>query len=62
MDFYDSTYINRSRLADELGVSVATIRKWSKQEGFPLPVSNSGKVPIYRTDQITAWLESEVKS
>jgi predicted DNA-binding transcriptional regulator AlpA len=62
MIFADSTYINRSQLADELGVSIATIRNWSKQDGFPSPVNSSGKIPIYRTKEIISWLESEVRS
>ena len=60
MNLADSKYINRSQLANELGVSIATIRNWSKQEDFPQPVTNSGKTPIYRTNEIISWLEREV--
>ena len=60
MNFANSTYINRSQLAEELGVSIATIRNWSKQADFPRPVIKSGKTPIYRTSEIISWLEREV--
>ena len=60
MNLANSTYINRSQLADELGVSIATIRNWSKQSDFPQPIINSGKTPIYRTSEIISWLEREV--
>ena len=60
MNLANSTYINRSQLADELGVSIATIRNWSKHPDFPQPVIKSGKTPIYRTSEIISWLEREV--
>lgn len=60
MTFANSIYVNRSQLAHELGVSIATIRNWSRQSDFPDPLPNSGKVPIYRTDEIVSWLEREV--
>jgi len=62
MNFADSTYINRSQLAEELGVSIATIRNWSKLDNFPSPITNSGKTPIYRTSEISSWLENEERS
>lgn len=59
MKLADTFYINRSKLAEELGVSVATIRNWAKTENFPLPMKNSGKIPIYRSDEIMSWLEKK---
>ena len=55
-------YITRTQLAEELGVSIATIRNWSKQRGFPKPVKNSGKIPIYKTLEINSWLTQEDKN
>jgi predicted DNA-binding transcriptional regulator AlpA len=52
-----SLFVNRTELAEELGVSVATIRNWSKTEEFPRPLKNSGKIPIFRTAEIINWLE-----
>ena len=52
-----SLFVNRTELADELGVSVATIRNWSKTAEFPRPLKNSGKIPIFRTNEIINWLE-----
>ena len=57
MNLAESTYITRTQLAEELGLSIATLRNWSKQSEFPEPVQNSGKVPIYRTSEVTSWLE-----
>jgi len=54
-------YINRTQLADELGVSIATIRNWSKKTNFPKPIKNSGKTPIYKTLEINSWLTHEGK-
>ena len=52
-------YITRTQLAEELGVSIATIRNWSKQRGFPNPLPQSGKVPIYKISELVSWLEGE---
>ena len=52
-----SIFVNRTELADELGVSVATIRNWSKTHEFPRPLKNSGKIPIFRSDEIIYGLE-----
>ena len=59
MELALKSYINRTQLAKELGISVATIRNWTRTKGFPEPVTRSSKTPIYRTDDITAWLEEE---
>ena len=52
-------YITRTQLAEELGVSIATIRNWSKQRGFPDPLPQSRKVPIYKISELVSWLEGE---
>ena len=54
-------YITRTQLAEELGVSIATIRNWSRKHGFPNPLPKSGKVPIYRVSELVSWLEGEGK-
>ena len=59
MNLANTFYINRTKLAEELGVSVATLRNWAKAGNFPAPMTNSGKTPIYRTDEVTAWLEKD---
>ena len=38
MKLASALYINRTQLAEELGVSVATIRNWSSKKDFPTPV------------------------
>ena len=53
----DSKYINRTELAHESGVSVATIRNWIKFYDFPTPVQSSGKTPIFRAYDVIEWLE-----
>jgi len=59
MKLASTLYINRTQLAEELGVSIATIRNWSKTPDFPTPVKNSGKIPIYKTLEINSWLTQE---
>ena len=61
MKLASALYINRTQLAEELGVSVATIRNWSSKKDFPKPVRNSGKVPIYKTSEINSWLTLDLK-
>jgi predicted DNA-binding transcriptional regulator AlpA len=57
MNLAENRYITRTQLAEELGLSIPTIRNWSRQDNFPRPLPNSGKVPIYHTSKITSWLE-----
>ena len=57
MKLGNSLYVNRTELANELGVSIATIRNWSKTDGFPTPLENSGKIRIFRSIEIVNWLE-----
>ena len=57
MNLAENRYITRTQLAKELGLSIATLRNRSKRSEFPDPVPNSGKVPIYRTSEVTSWLE-----
>ena len=52
-----SLYVNRTELANELGVSIATIRNWSKTDSFPTPLENSGKIPIFSSSEVINWLE-----
>lgn len=54
-------YITRTQLAEELGVSIATIRNWSRQRGFPDPLPKSGKIPIYKVSEVISWFEDEGK-
>ena len=58
MKLASNLYINRTQLADELGVSIATIRNWSKKTNFPKPIKNSGKTPIYKTLEINFLVNS----
>ena len=61
MKLESTLYINRTQLAEELGISIATIRNWSKKADFPKPIKNSGKTPIYKTLEINSWLTQEGK-
>ncbi len=57
MKLGNSLFINRTQLARELGVSVATVRNWAKFKAFPPSLEKSGKIPIYRSSEIISWLE-----
>lgn len=52
-------FIGRRELLNELGVSKTTILRWTAERGFPLPLQNSGQVPIYDRDDIKRWLRGE---
>ena len=58
MSFANTFYINRTQLAKELGVSIATLRNWAKLNNFPNQLPNSGKIPIYKSEELIAWLEN----
>ena len=62
MKLASTLYITRTQLAEELGVSTATIRNWSRKANFPKPIKNSGKIPIYKTLEINSWLTQEDKN
>lgn len=52
-------------LADELGVSLAQIRRWSdtdRANGFPTPVEKLGKVKFYRRGEVTRWVDLWTKT
>ena len=57
MHFSERSYITRGEPASELHVTKATIRQWEALRGFPQPLPGSGRVALYRTTDITAWLE-----
>lgn len=57
MHFSDRTYVSRGELASELNVTKATIRQWEALRGFPQPLPGSGRVPLYKTADVAAWLE-----
>jgi len=57
MHLSERTYVTRGELASELHVSKATIRQWELLRGFPQPLPGSGRVPLYKTADVAAWLE-----
>ena len=57
MHFSKRTYVTRGELAAELRVTKATIRHWETLRGFPQPLPGSGRVPLYKTADVAAWLE-----
>ena len=50
------TVLTESELADSLGLSAWTVRRWRLSEG--LPVIQIGRRFLYRRDAVLAWLES----
>jgi len=57
MHLSERTYVTRGELASELHVTKATIRQWELLRGFPQPLPGSGRVPLYKTADVAAWLE-----
>jgi len=52
-------FIGRRELLSELGISKATLLRWTATRGFPKPVPGSGRCRIYRRSEIEGWLLQE---
>lgn len=50
--------LTQKQLAEELGVAVATIRKWKECPRIWLPQVGKKRVARYDAQQVRAWLES----
>jgi predicted DNA-binding transcriptional regulator AlpA len=48
-------FIGRRELLRELGISKSTIIRWTAERGFPPPLPNSGRVPVYERAHIDRW-------
>ena len=57
MKLANTYYINRTKLAEELGITVATLPNWAKKSGFPNSLPHSGKTHIYNTSEVISGLE-----
>lgn len=51
-----SGFIRRYRLADALGVHVATIDRWVKTKAMPQPVKLGEKITVFDAVEINHWL------
>lgn len=60
---FEKKYIRVTKLAPELGVSVPTVWRWTKEDltGFPKPVKLSARVTAWRVSQIQDWLDAKAK-
>lgn len=64
MDTHQSTthalpqtgYIRRYRLADALGVHVATVDRWVKAKVMPQPIKLGEKITAFDAVEINNWL------
>ena len=52
-------YVGRRELLRELGISKNTLLRWAAERGFPQPLPNSGRVPIFDRNDIDRWLRSQ---
>jgi predicted DNA-binding transcriptional regulator AlpA len=50
------SFISRKELADAMGVSKYSIMRWTKLRGFPEPLPNSGRIPVYDIREVENWL------
>jgi excisionase family DNA binding protein len=50
-------YLTQDEVADMLGVSVATVRRWRAEEGLP-SVRLSHKLVRIDAEQLQAWLDA----
>ena len=49
-------FIRRYRLADALGVHVATVDRWVKAKAMPQPVKLGEKITAFDAVEINNWL------
>ena len=62
MTHEQSRLIGRKELANTMGISKYTILRWTKLKGFPKPLPNSGRTPIYDLQEIENWLRGLSKT
>ena len=56
-------FINKTALADMLGISIRTLELWVARRGFPAPRHVSGsRLAVFRGSAVEAWLERELAS
>ena len=56
-------FINKTALADVLGVSLRTIELWVTRRGFPAPRHiNGSRLSFFRVAEVEAWLERELNA
>jgi predicted DNA-binding transcriptional regulator AlpA len=54
-------FINKSALADMLGVSLRTLELWVTRRGFPAPRHITGsRLSFFHVGEVEAWLEREL--
>lgn len=56
-------FINKTSLADMLGISTRTLELWVARRGFPAPRHIGGsRLAFFRVSEVEAWLERELAS
>ncbi|MBS0349095.1 MAG: helix-turn-helix domain-containing protein [Proteobacteria bacterium] len=56
-------FINKTALADMLGISIRTLELWVARRGFPAPRHVSGsRLAFFRVSEVEDWLERELAS
>lgn len=51
-------YLTFEVLAGQAGVSLRTVRRWTKSTSPGLPYTTLGRTPLIHRDDLTAWLAS----
>lgn len=52
-------YIRPANLAANLDVSIRTIYRWQKEEGFPLTYKIGHNTTVFKVTEINAWLKQQ---
>ena len=50
--------IPRKYICHQLGISRNTIKRWTKERGFPTPLKASGQEPLFDADAVNDWFQS----
>ncbi len=56
MEVTDNRVLTEKQLAEYLGVSFWTVRRWRLQDENPLPTVGTGRI-LYRLKSVEAWME-----
>lgn len=54
------TLARPKQTAEFFSISIMTLHRWSKKQGFPAPMK-MGQVVLYSAPAITAWLAGEAQ-
>lgn len=55
----NKSYIRPANLAENLDVSIRTIYRWQKEEGFPMTYKIGHNTTVFKVAEVNAWLKQQ---